>query len=395
MNTKKTIRDVDVTGKTVLVRVDFNVPIDKATGQALSDSRLRASLPTINYLKERGARIILCSHLGRPKGRDPSLALAHVARRLSELIGQEVKLAPCCTGPQVEALAMGLAPGEILLLENTRFHPEEEANDPNYAKALASLAQLFVNDAFAAAHRAHASTAGVAAYLPAVAGLLMEKEVYFLSQVLEPQRPFTLVLGGAKVSTKIGVIRRLLPKVDRLLIGGAMANTFLKAEGFSVGASMVEDESIDEASHIMEEARRRQIQLLLPADVVVAESIRPGARSATVSVRQIPQGWHIVDIGEITSQAYIRALAGSRTVFWNGPMGVAEIEAFAHGSRCIAQAIAHLPDAITVAGGGETEAVVESLSLTQQFSHVSTGGGAALEFLEGKELPGWTVLMDT
>jgi len=391
---KKTVRDVDVRHKRVLVRVDFNVPLDRERGEVLSDSRLRAALPTIRYLQEQGARIVLCSHLGRPKGRDPSLSLAPVARRLSQLIEQEVKLTGCCVGREVQEAAHTLGPGQVLLLENTRFHPEEEANDPEYAKALASLAEVFVNDAFAAAHRAHASTVGVAAYLPAVAGLLMERELAFLGRALEPERPFAFILGGAKVSTKVGVIRRLLPKCDRLLIGGAMANTFLKAEGFSVGASMVEEEYVEEARRIMEEARGHKVQLLLPADVVVAEEVRPGARTAVVSVREVPKGWHIVDIGEMTAAAYARALEGMRMVVWNGPMGVMEIDAFATGSRRIAQAIAQLTDAVTIAGGGETEAVIEALGLADKFSHVSTGGGATLEFLEGKQLPGIAALQD-
>ncbi len=391
---KRTVRDIDVHNRRVLVRVDFNVPLDRERAEVLSDSRLRAALPTIRYLQEQGARVILCSHLGRPKGRDPALSLAPVARRLSQLLGQEVRLAPCCMGPAVQEVAQALAPGQVLLLENTRFHPQEEANDPEYAKVLASLAEVFVHDAFAAAHRAHASTVGVAHYLPAVTGLLMERELRFLSRALEPDRPFALVLGGAKVSTKVGIIRRLLPKCDRLLIGGAMANTFLKAEGYQVGASAVEDDYLQEARHIMEEARGQKVQLLLPADVVVAEAVRPGARSALVSVREVPKGWHIVDIGEMTAEAYARALAGVRMVVWNGPMGVAEIDAFALGSRRIAQAIAHLSEAVTIAGGGETEAVIEALGLADKFTHVSTGGGAMLEFLEGRELPGIAALLD-
>jgi phosphoglycerate kinase len=390
----KTVRDIDVRGKRVLVRVDFNVPLDREKGEVLSDSRIRAAIPTIRHLQEQGSRVILCSHLGRPKGHDPSFSLAPVAKRLSQLIGQEVKITSCCVGREVEEAVQTLAPGQVILLENTRFHGEEEANDPNYARALASLADVFVNDAFAAAHRAHASTAGVAAYLPAVAGLLMEREVRFLTQALDPERPFALVLGGAKVSTKVGVIRRLLPKCDRLLIGGAMANTFLKAEGYNIGASAVEDDYLDEAHRIMEEARDYKVQLLLPADVVVAEEPKAGARSACVSVRDVPKGWYIVDIGDMTAEAYVRALVGARTVVWNGPMGVAEVEAFAAGSRRIAQAIAQLRDATTIAGGGETEAIIEALGLTPMFTHVSTGGGATLEFLEGKVLPGIAALMD-
>lgn len=391
---KKTVRDIDVRGKRVLVRVDFNVPLETQTARVLDDARIRASLPTIAYLQEQGARIVLCSHLGRPKGRDESLSLAPVARRLSELLGRHVPLAPDCVGPETEAMVASLGPGDVLLLENVRFHPEEEKNDPEFARALARLADVFVNDAFAAAHRAHASTAGVAAYLPAVAGLLMEREIANLSRALEPERPFAAVIGGAKISTKIGVLHNLLQRADRLLLGGGMANTFLKAEGFPVGDSLVEDDYLEEARRIMAEARERGVRLLLPSDVIVADRVAADAGTRRVSVREVPAGWHIVDIGDTTLDVFARALEDCRTVVWNGPVGIMEIEPFARGSRRLAKIIAGLKGAVTIVGGGETAAVVEALGLVDSFTHVSTGGGATLEFLEGKELPGIAVLAD-
>ncbi|GBD13772.1 Phosphoglycerate kinase [bacterium HR24] len=391
---KKTVRDIDVRGKRVLVRVDFNVPLETQTARVLDDARIRASLPTIAYLQKQGARIVLCSHLGRPKGRDESLSLAPVARRLSELLGRHVPLAPDCVGPETEAMVASLGPGDVLLLENVRFHPEEEKNDPEFARALARLADVFVNDAFAAAHRAHASTAGVAAYLPAVAGLLMEREIANLSRALEPERPFAAVIGGAKISTKIGVLHNLLQRADRLLLGGGMANTFLKAEGFPVGDSLVEDDYLEEARRLMAEARERGVRLLLPSDVIVADRVAADAGTRRVSVREVPAGWHIVDIGDTTLDVFARALEDCRTVVWNGPVGIMEIEPFARGSRRLAKIIAGLKGAVTIVGGGETAAVVEALGLVDSFTHVSTGGGATLEFLEGKELPGIAVLAD-
>lgn len=391
---KKTVRDVDARGKRVLLRADLNVPLDPAGGEVLDDTRIRAVLPTIRYLQEREARIVLCSHLGRPKGRDPSLSLRPVARRLSQLLGRDVPMTDCCTGPEVQRAAFSLGPGEVLLLENLRYHPEEEDNDPEYAKALASLAELYVNDAFGAAHRAHASTAGVAQYLPAVAGFLMEKEIRYLSMALQPERPFAAVIGGAKISSKMGVLHSLLQRADKLLIGGGMANTFLKAEGFDVGASLVEDDYLEEARRIMEEARQRGVQLLLPTDVIVAEKVSLDAQARRVSVKEVLPGWAIVDVGETTLDVFARALQDCRTVVWNGPMGVMELEPFAHGSRRLAGVIAGLRDAVTIVGGGETAAVVEQLGLASRFTHVSTGGGASLEFLEGRELPGVAALED-
>ena len=392
---KKTVRDIDVKGKWVLMRVDFNVPLDKADRHVVDDTRIRAALPTIDYLRQQGARIILCSHLGRPDGKAvDALRMAPVARRLAELLGSPVKTTDCCTGPEVEAAAQALAPGEVLLLENLRFHAEEEANAPAFARALASLAQVYVNDAFGTAHRAHASTAGVAMYLPAVAGFLMQKELSFLGGALaDPERPFAAIIGGAKISTKIRVLENLLAKVDRLIIGGGMACTFLKAEGFGVGNSLVEAEQVETAARIMEQASQQGVQLLLPADVMVGDRFEADARRQMVSVNAVPDGWQILDIGEKTAEIFIRALSDCKTVLWNGPVGVIEFPAFARGSHRLAKAIAEL-HATTIVGGGETVQVVEELGLEEKFSHVSTGGGAALEFLEGRELPGVAALAD-
>ncbi len=392
---KKTVRDVDVAGKRVLVRVDFNVPLDKTTRAVLDDTRIRAALPTIQYLRERNARVIVCSHLGRPDGQvKEELRLAPVAQRLSELLGAPVKTAPDCVGPDVEAAVAALAPGEVLLLENLRFHPEEEANDPEFARKLAALADVFVNDAFGAAHRAHASTAGVAAYLPAVAGFLMEKEIDYLDRVVtHPERPVAAIIGGAKISSKIGVLRHLLSKVDVILIGGGMASTFLKAQGLEVGDSLVEDDQLDTARQIVSEAAERGVRLLLPVDVVVADAFDAGANHRVVSVNDVEPGWRIMDIGPETVRGYAEVLQGMRTIVWNGPMGVAEWEAFAGGSLGIARAVAE-SGATTIVGGGETVALVEQSGLAGRFSHVSTGGGASLEFLEGRELPGVAALLD-
>jgi phosphoglycerate kinase len=391
---KKTIADIDVQGKRILLRVDFNVPLDADSGRVLDDTRIRAALPTIEYLREHGAGIILCSHLGRPKGVDDSLRLAPVARRLSELLASPVKTTDDCEGPQVEEAVQALGSGDVLLLENLRFHPEEEANDPDFAWDLASLADIYVNDAFGTAHRAHASTAGVAAYLPAVAGFLMEKELTFLGKALaSPDRPFAAVIGGAKISTKIGVLENLLEKVDRLLIGGGMACTFLKAKGFEVGQSLLEEGHVETARQIMERASQRGLTFLLPSDVIVGDRFEADARRQQVSAKEIPPDWQTMDIGEKTVEAFVQALRDCKTVLWNGPMGVIEFEAFSQGSHRLAEAIAGLK-ATTIVGGGETVAVVERLGLEGKFSHVSTGGGAALEFLEGRELPGVAALED-
>ncbi|RLC59280.1 MAG: phosphoglycerate kinase [Chloroflexi bacterium] len=392
---KKTVRDIDIAGKRVLMRVDYNVPMD-ADGRILDDKRIRATLPTLDYLRLAGAKIVLVSHLGRPKGqRDPRLSLAPVAERLAELMGEPVQTVDACIGPAVQEAAAALAEGEVLLLENVRFHAEEEANDVEFAKALASLCDVYVNDAFGTAHRAHASTEGVARLRPAVAGFLMEKEINFLSWAVEdPERPYAAVIGGAKVSSKMGVLEALLERVDKLLIGGGMANTFLKAEGFDVAESLVEDDYVSEARRIEEKAAARGVKLMLPADVIVAERFEADSPARRVSVKEIPIGWRIMDVGETTIDVYARALADCKTVVWNGPLGVAEMPSFAHGSHRLAGVLAKLEDATTIIGGGETAAVVEALGLAEKFSHVSTGGGASLEFLEGRELPGVAALQD-
>ncbi|HDN79718.1 MAG TPA: phosphoglycerate kinase [Chloroflexi bacterium] len=388
---KKTIRDVDVKGKRVLVRVDFNVPL--ADGKVADDRRIRAALPTIQYLLDHGAAVILMSHLGRPKGKVvPELRMDPVAERLSQLLGQPVRKLDDCIGPEVEAAVRAMKPGDVILLENTRFHPEERKNDPEFARKLASLADLFVNDAFGTAHRAHASTVGVARYLPAVAGFLMERELRFLGQALEsPERPFVALLGGAKISDKIGVIRNLLSKVDALLIGGGMANTFFKAQGYKVGDSLVEDEAIDTAKGLLDEAGDK---LILPVDVVIADKVAPDAAVKTIKVGDVPAGWRILDIGPETVEFFKGKLQGARTVVWNGPMGVFEVEPFAKGTFAIAEALAELEGATVIVGGGDSAAAVEKAGVADRITHVSTGGGASLEFLEGKELPGVAALED-
>ena len=388
---KKTVRDIDVAGRRVLVRVDFNVPLEE--GAVGDDTRLRAALPTITYLLEQGARVILCSHLGRPKGRpDAKYSLKPVAERLARLLGRPVGMAPDCVGPAVEGMAGEVPRGGLLLLENLRFHEEEEANDAGFARALASPAEVYVNDAFGSAHRAHASTAGVTEYLPAVAGLLMEKELNFLGRALaSPARPFVAVLGGAKVSDKIGVIHNLLGKVDRLLVGGGMANTFLKAQGRVVGESLVEDDKLDEARALLREGRPK---LVLPVDVSVADSLDAAAQKREVGVDAVPAGGRILDIGPLTVERFIRHLRTARTVVWNGPMGVFESEPFAAGTFAVARALAELPGATTIIGGGDSAAAVERAGVAERMTHISTGGGASLEFLEGKELPGVALLLD-
>ncbi|MCH7810197.1 MAG: phosphoglycerate kinase [Chloroflexi bacterium] len=393
---KKTVREIDVAGKRVLMRVDYNVPMDAASGRILDDRRIKATLPTLDYLRLEGAKVVLVSHLGRPKGeRDPRLSLAPVAERLSELMGEPVQTADDCIGAEVQEAVAALADGEVLLLENVRFHPEEEANEAEFAKALASLCDVYVNDAFGTAHRAHASTEGVARLRPAVAGFLMEKEVNFLSRAVEdPERPYAAIIGGAKVSSKMGVLDALLECVDKLLIGGGMANTFLKGEGFDVAESLVEDDCIAEAKRIDEKAAERGVRLLLPADVIVAERFAADSPSRRVSVKDVPAGWRIMDVGETTIDVFAAALRGAKTVVWNGPMGVIEMGPFSHGSHRLAGVLATLEDADTIIGGGETAAAVEQVGLSSKFSHVSTGGGASLEFLEGKELPGIAALED-
>jgi phosphoglycerate kinase len=392
---KKTIRDIDVDGKKVLVRVDFNVPLDINTGAISDDSRIQAVLPTIKYLIAHKAKIILCSHLGRPEGSVvEGLRIAPIAQRLSQLLNLPVFTATDCIGADVEKAANNLKPGEILLLENLRFHPEEKANDASFARALANLADVYVDDAFGTAHRAHASTVGVAKYLPAVAGFLMEKELAALGGILKsPEHPFAALLGGAKVSDKISLIQNIMGKVDMLLIGGGMAATFLKAEGYSVGLSLVETDKQDLARELMEVADSKNVSLLLPLDVLVADSISKEATGHTVEVSNISENESIVDIGPQTIEMFSQQLRSCRTVFWNGPVGVYEIEQFSAGTRAMAELLAGLK-ATTVVGGGSTAEIVEELHLANKMSHVSTGGGASLQFLEGKTLPGVAVLQD-
>ncbi|HXK32981.1 MAG TPA: phosphoglycerate kinase [Dehalococcoidia bacterium] len=392
---KKTLRDIDVDGKRVLVRVDFNVPIDKETGRILDDTRIRAALPTINYLREHNATTVLVSHLGRPDGKvKESARLKPVAQRLGEWLNLDVVCATDVVGPDAERVVREAQPGAVVMLENVRFEPGEEKNDPEFAKKLASFADVYVNDAFGTAHRAHASTAGVAAYLPAVAGLLMEKEIDYLGRVVEdPEPPVAAIIGGAKISSKIGVIEHLLSKVNTLLIGGGMASTLLKSQGVDVGASLVEEDQMETARRIIAQASDRGVALGLPVDVVVAAGFAADAESRTVDAGAVPSGWMILDIGPRTVEDYKAKLRGAKTVVWNGPVGVAEWERFAQGSRALAKFLADL-DATVVIGGGETVALVTELGLAPEYAHVSTGGGASLEFLEGRTLPGIAALAD-
>ncbi len=390
---KQTVRDIDWSGKRALVRVDFNVPLED--GRISDDTRIRAALPTIQYLLDHGASVVLMSHLGRPKSKVvEKLRLAPIAARLAELLGREVKTVPVTTGPEAEAAAQALKPGEVLLLENTRFDPREEANDEGMARELARLGDVFVNDAFGAAHRAHASTEGVAHFLPAVSGLLMEKELAVLGQLLEnPERPFVAVVGGAKISDKVEVLTSLARRVDTLLIGGGMANTFLLAQGYNVGASLAEPDAIEEVKKIVFFVEGTETELLLPIDVVIADALDEHANRNVVKVDQVPDGWRILDIGPETVEVFAGKIKGARTVFWNGPMGYFELAPFAEGTRAIAQALAE-SGAVTVIGGGDSVAAVEQMGLADKITHISTGGGAALEFLEGKPLPGVVALND-
>lgn len=390
---KLSVRDLDVRGRRVLVRVDFNVPMEQ--GRITDDKRIKAALPTITHLVKQQARVILMSHLGRPKGQVvEEYRLDPVAKRLGELLGQDVIKVDDCIGPEVQEAVDALAPGEVCLLENLRFHPGETKNDPDFAAALASLGDLYVNDAFGAAHRAHASTVGVARLVPAAAGLLMEKELKCLGQLLQdPARPFIAVLGGAKVADKIGVIRNLLTRVDALLIGGGMAYTFLKAKGLDVGQSLLDAEHVELAGELLEAAAARGVDLELPEDVVAADRLAEDASRQVVSVSEIPSTWMGLDIGPRTRERFADIIAGAKTVVWNGPMGVFELAPFAQGTFAIAQAMAKL-DGFTVVGGGDSAAAVEQAGLAEAMDHVSTGGGASLEFLEGLELPGVAALQD-
>ena len=417
---KKTVADVAVTGKKVLLRCDFNVPQDKRTGEITSDKRIVAALPTIRYLLDNGAAVIACSHLGKPepvfdkwvkkqteKGKDPAeltqaawkkslakLTMAPVAERLAELLGREVLFAHDVVGEDASAKAAALQPGQILLLENTRFERGETKNDPDFARKLASLAELYVSDAFGAVHRAHASTAGVADYLPAVSGFLIEKELQVMGGALaNPKRPLVAILGGSKVSSKIGVINNLLEIADTIIIGGGMAYTFCAAQGGKIGDSLLESEWMDYANQMLQKAANKGVKLLLPVDTVIADRFAPDADTAVVEAGKIPDGWQGLDIGPRTVEQYCAAVADAGTVIWNGPMGVFEFDKFAAGTKAVAEALSKT-DAITIVGGGDSAAAVEQLGYADKMTHISTGGGASLEFLEGKELPGVACLLD-
>ncbi len=395
---KRTVDKLDVAGKRVLMRVDFNVPLDKKTNAITDDIRMRSALPTINLLLEKGAAVILMSHLGRPKGVTPNLSLGPVAEHLQTLLpGVPVHFVAACVGEEAQKAAAALQPGEVLLLENLRFHAEEEANDPEFARQLAVLGDVYVNDAFGTAHRAHASTEGVAHLLPAAMGLLMGREVNIMGRALEnPARPFVAILGGAKISDKMGVVENLLGKVDALLIGGGMANTFLQAQGYATGDSLVEADKVDEARRLLDVAAGRKVHLLLPTDVVIADAFSADAARQTVAVNAVPAGWRILDIGPATVAAYTQEIAAARTVVWNGPMGVFEFAPFAEGTFAVARALAAASShgATTIIGGGESVAAVDQAGLADQMTHISTGGGASLEFLEGRTLPGVAALPD-
>ena len=396
LGNKKTIEDIDVTGRTILVRVDFNVPFHPGRTEISDDSRIKASLPTLRYLLERRCKLVICSHLGRPEGRViTDLSMAPITRRLSQLLGAPVTQAPRCIGPDVEQAVATLGPNEAIMLENLRFNPGEEKNDPAFASALASMADIYVNDAFGTAHRAHASTEGVTRSVPSVAGLLMARELEMLGRTLQsPERPFAAILGGAKVSDKVGVIENLVGRVDTLIIGGAMSATFLKSTGLETGDSLVEEDRLGFARELVRTARQRGLNLLLPVDVVIADTFSESARYRTVDAGDIPTGWRSMDVGPQTIELFEEALAPCRTVIWNGPLGVFEWEPFSRGTARIARALAGLDRATTVVGGGSTAEAVENLGLTDQMTHVSTGGGASLQFLEGRELPGVAALLD-
>ncbi len=390
---KKTIEDIDVAGKKVLVRCDFNVPLKD--GVITDDKRIVESLPTIKYLLSHNAKVILCSHMGRPKGEfNMKYSMAPVAKRLSELLGQEVKLAADVVGDSAKQLSAELQDGQAMLLENVRFHAEEEKNEENFCKALASLAEIYVNDAFGTAHRAHASTTGVASYLPAVCGYLIQKEIKIMGGALaDPKRPFVAILGGAKVSDKIGVITNLLDKVDTLIIGGGMAYTFMKALGHSIGDSLLEADKVDLAKEIMQSAKEKGVNFLIPVDNKAGDKYDPDCNSQIVNSDNIPDGWMGLDIGPKTQELFADAIKGAGTVVWNGPMGVSEWDNFAAGTIAVAKAVAE-SGAISIIGGGDSAAAVEKLGFADKMTHISTGGGASLEFLEGKTLPGIAALLD-
>ena len=392
---KKTVKDIDVNGKKVLVRFDFNVPIDSETGKITDNRRIRAALPTIQYLLDHNAKVILCSHLGRPKGEfNLKYSLKPVAEELSKLLNKDVKLAKDVIGESAKELTSNMKEGDIVLLENVRFHKEEEQNDPEYSKALASMAEIYVNDAFGTAHRAHSSTTGVADYLPAVSGFLIEKELEFLGGALEnPKHPFVAILGGAKVSDKIGVIENLLDKVDTLIIGGGMAYTFYKAQGHHIGTSICEEDKLDLAKSILEKAQEKGVKLLLPVDNHVSSEYSNNGEEKMVDSTEIPDGFMGLDIGPKTIEKFEEAVKDAKTVVWNGPLGVCEFDKFATGTKAVATMLSKL-DAITIIGGGDSAAAIEKLGLADKMTHISTGGGASLEFLEGKTLPGIACLQD-
>lgn len=397
MMEKLTISDLEIEGKKVLIRCDFNVPLDDK-GKITDDTRIQAALPTIRYALGRECAVILMSHLGRPKGKvDPKLNLKPVAERLGELLNLEVLMAPDCIGPEVEKMARELKGGEVLLLENLRFRSGEETNDEKFAQQLASLADVFIQDAFGTVHRAHASTSGVPKHLPSGAGFLLQKEIKYLKQALEePERPFLAILGGAKISTKIGVINKLLSKVDSLILGGAMAYTFLRAENIGTGSSMVEEDKIDTAGEILKQASKKKVTVLLPLDHIIANKASEDAESKEISEVAIPEGWIGVDIGSFSIKRFSSAIKSAKTILWNGPMGIFEIDKFSQGTKTIAEAIAEATKkgSISIVGGGDSVAAVTKSGLQENISHISTGGGAALEFLEGKELPGIAALKD-
>jgi len=392
---KKTVKDIDVKGKKVLLRCDFNVPQDKTTGAITDDKRIRAALPTIQYLLDQGAAVIACSHLGKPKeGPEAKFSLAPVAKRLSELLGKNVIMAADVVGSDATAKAAALKPGEIMLLENTRFEKGETKNDPELARKMAAMAEVYVSDAFGAVHRAHASTAGVAEYLPAVSGFLIQKELEIIGGALaSPKRPLVAILGGSKVSSKIGVINNLLEIADTIIIGGGMAYTFSAAQGGKVGDSLLEEDWKDYANEMVQKAAAKGVKLLLPVDTVIADAFAPDANARVVKSGEIPTGWQGLDIGPETVELYCAAVKDAGTVIWNGPMGVFEFPAFAKGTEAVAKALSET-DAITIIGGGDSAAAVQQLGYADKMTHISTGGGASLEFMEGKELPGVACLLD-
>jgi phosphoglycerate kinase len=388
--TKMTVKDIDLKGKRVLMRVDFNVPME--SGKVTDDKRIKASLPTIKYVLEQGASLLLMSHLARPKGGfDPEFSLKAAAEVLAGLLGIPVKMAPDCVGPEVEKMAKALKPGELIMLENTRFHPEEEKNDPELAKKMAALADVYVNDAFGSAHRAHSSTEGVAHFLPAVSGFLMQEELEYLGRATgNPEHPYIAILGGAKISDKILVVENLLKKCDKLIIGGGMANTFLAAQGLNMQDSLVEPGSVETAKAILEKSGKR---IILPVDAVIADKFEAEANSKTVDVGNIPAGWRMMDVGPKTLELYKETLKGAKLIVWNGPVGVFEMPRFSMGTFALAKLLAE-SGAVTVIGGGDSASAVKKAGVAKQMTHVSTGGGASLEFLEGKELPGVAALLD-